>query len=32
MLFNIKKYRLKIYLFCLKIFTKYHKIIAIINE
>ena len=32
MLFNLKKYKLKFYLFCLKIFIKYNKIIAIINE
>ena len=26
MLFNFKKYKLKFYLFCLKIFIKYNKI------
>ena len=32
MLFNLKKIKLKFYLFCIKIFIKYKKIVAIINE
>ena len=32
MLFNLKKYKLKLYLYFIKFYFKYNKIIAIINE
>ena len=32
MIFNYKKYKLKLYLYFYRIYIKYNKIIAIINE
>ena len=29
---NLKKYKIKLYLFCIKIYVKYNKTITILNE